>query len=230
MSQTVRELVSEIRKNVKAEGLDKFLPAKYIHKKAQGIAALFIKREADSRRLFAYTDCWATIDCMEMIEEDLIKCCNIDIPGCMTVSRSKEKLPKAYSSAWGYLIRVYALDIQKTYVLVTPEDYIATLSREYKDPNSRYAWIENGYLVTPQFTKRVRVQILALNKADAIKLNCDNDDKDCVSFLDQEFTVPEHLLDNVKDKTTIDILKTNGASQKDELTNLNENEKENPKK
>lgn len=225
MSQTVRELISEITENVKAKGVDKHLPGKYIHKKAQGIAALFIKRDADSGRLFAYTDAWATIGCMDMIEEDLIKCCNVQIPNCTTVCRSKEKLPKAYTSRFGYLMVIYALDIQKTYTLTTPENYISTLSREYKDPDVRYAWIENDYLVTPHFTKKVRIQILALNKADAIKLNCTCDERDCVSVLDQEFTVPEHLLDNVKDKLTIDILKTNGASQADELTNLNENEK-----
>ncbi|MEK6878327.1 MAG: hypothetical protein AABY22_01895, partial [Nanoarchaeota archaeon] len=93
----IREFISDIRNSLRSVDIDSWLPGKFIYNKGKGIAALFIKREADDKRLFKYTNLYTTIKCLKMIEEDLVNCCDICIPSCRKVMVSKEKLPEIYT-------------------------------------------------------------------------------------------------------------------------------------
>lgn len=226
-----REIISEVRNSLRAASLDDWIPGKFIYFKLKGLAALFIKREADEKRLFRYTELWATIKCLEMVEDDLVNCCDITIPNCTKVMRSKEKLPEIYSTRYGYLLNVTSVDYDKDYIPVTPQQYKYTKSREFNDTRKRYYWLENGYLIIPDsMVSVVTVKAMFTNKAEALKLNmCDNaETTDCPNFMDQEFVAPEHLLQDIKNAAVLDILGTNRRMQQDELSNLNSNEKSNP--
>lgn len=227
----IREIISEVRNSLRSASLDDWIPGKFIYFKLKGIAALFIKREADEKRLFRYTELWATIKCLEMVEDDLVNCCEISIPNCTKVMRSKNKLPEIYSTRYGYLLNVTSVDYDRDYIPVTPQQYKYTKSREFNDKRKRYFWLENGYLIIPDsMVAVVTVKAMFTNKADALKLNsCDNSEtNDCVRFMDQEFVAPEHLLQDIKNATVLDILGTNRRLPQDELANLNSNEKSNP--
>lgn len=203
-------------------GVDTWIPGKYIHQKGISVAGLFIKREADDKRLFRYTDLWYPIDCLPMEEKNLIECCDVSIPGCKTVMISKDKIPDIYTSRTGYLIQVTSVDYDRDYTITTPKGYKNTQVREFLDKRKRYCWIENGHLVIPNsMVQNVRLNAMFINRAEAMRLNCK--DGDCIKLLDQPFVAPEHLLDNIKDKVTLDILR---RPPPDEFPNLNENEKE----
>lgn len=226
----IREIISEVRNSLRAASVDDWIPGKFIYFKLKGIAALFIKREADEKRLFRYTELWATIKCLEMEEDDLINCCNINIPNCTKVMRSKEKLPEIYSTRYGYLLNVTSVDYYRDYIPVTPQQYKYTKSREFNDTRKRYFWLENGYLIIPDsMVSVVTVKAMFTNKAEALKLdNCNTETNDCIRFLDQDFVAPEHLLQDIKNASIQDILGSNRRLPQDELTNLNSNEKSNP--
>jgi hypothetical protein len=228
----VREIISEVRNDVRAVSNDAWIPGKYIHFKLKGIASLFIKREADDKRLFRYSELWTTIECMEFEEVDLVNCCDIAIPNCKKVMKSKKKLPEVYSTRYGYLLNVSSVDYDRDYLQTTPQQYKYTKSREFQDKSKRYFWIENGYIIVPDSMVEVlRVRGMFLNKSEALALNCDAaDDDGCVGLLDQLFVAPEHLLQDIKAATTASILGTFRRVQPDEMTNNNESEKTNPTK
>lgn len=230
--QTVREVISEVRNDLRANSIDEWVPSKYIHSKLKGAASLFIKREADDRRLQKYLDIWTVIECLEMEEIPLIQCCNIDIPNCKTVMRSKKKLPDIYSTRYGYAMTISSVDYERDYLATTPREYKYNMNREFVDRSKRYFWIENGHLIIPgSMVQNVRVRAIFVDKAAAVRLNtCGDENTGCVNFLDQEFVVPEHLLKNVKDATTSAILNSYKQLQPDELPNQNANEKTNPAK
>jgi len=229
--QTVREVISEVRTDLRANSVDEWLPSKYIHSKLQSTASLFIKREADDRRLQRYQDLWVEIDCLEMEEIPLIQCCDLDIPNCKTVMRSKKKLPDTYSTRYGYALTISSVDYDRDYIPTTPREYKYIQLREYQDKTKRYYWIENGHLIIPgSMVQNVRVRGMFVNKAEALRFNVCGDDGGCINFLDQEFIAPEHLLKNIKDATVAAILGSNKQLQTDELPNLNSNEKTNPTK
>lgn len=223
----IREIVSDVRNSLRAANLDEWLPGKFIYFKLKGIASLFIKREADDKRLFRYTELWTTVKCLELVEDDLINCCDISIPNCTKVMRSKEKLPELYSTRYGYLINVTSVDYDKDYIPVTPQQYKYTKVREFNDTRKRYFWLENGYLVIPDsMVSVVTVKGMFINKAEALKLNsCDHQQSDCIRFMDQDFVAPEHLIQDIKNATVLDILGSNRRLQQDESANLNSNEK-----
>jgi len=227
----IRELISEIRNSLRSVDVDNWVPGKFIYSKAIGITSLFIKREADDKRLFRYTELWTPIDCLEMEEQDLIQCCNVSIPNCKKVMVSVETLPKMFSTRFGYLLNVTSVDYDRDYTPNTPQSFKYTQSREFNDPNKRYFWFERGKLVIPIISKtqagpeRVTVRGIFINKAEALKLNSCEKETGCIRFMDQEFVAPEHLLQDIKNATVLDILKTNRQIVPDENTELNANRK-----
>lgn len=227
---TNREIISDIRGTLNAANVDGWIPSALIYSKLSDVSSLFIKREADNMQLFRYAELWTTVNCLEMEEMPLIQCCNLNIPNCKTVMRSKEKLPKMYSTRFGYLITVSSVDYDRNYKPTTPQDFKYTTSRRFPDPRIRYFWIENDYLVIPNsMVSRVNITIMAPDKAEALKLNsCDDSpEKDCLNFMDQEFVAPAHLLDDIKTYATQKLLPRTQV-QPDEYPNKNVIEKTNP--
>lgn len=228
----VREIISEVRNNLRSIDPDSWFPAKFIYFKIKGIASLFIKREADDKRLFRYTSLFTTIKCLEMQEQDLINCCDIRIPNCNKVMVSKEDLPETYSTRFGYLLNVTSVDYDTDYTPTSPQQFKFTQSREFIDQQKRYFWLENKKLVVPIVgnfqlgPERLTVKGMFINKVEALRLDkCTKGPGDCILFMDQEFVAPEHLLDDIKKATVIDILKTNRQIPADELADMNSNNK-----
>jgi hypothetical protein len=131
-------------------------------------------------------------------------------------------------------MNVTSVDYDKDYIPTTAQQFKYTQTREFPDSRKRYFWIENGRLVIPIVAStqlgpvRVSVKAMFINKAEALKLDeCASEG--CVRFLDQEFVAPEHLIQDIKNATVSDILRSNRAIQPDENTNLNPLEKIAPK-
>lgn len=228
---TLREIISEVRNSLRAVNLDDWIPGKFIYFKLKGFASSFIKRDADSKSFYKFADLWTTIKCLKMVEEDLINCCDIRIPSCRKVMISKDKLPEIYSTRFGYLLNVSSVDYEKDYIYTTPQQFKYTQEREFIDPRKRYYWITNSRIVVPIVSEgqlgpeRLTVKGMFPNKAEALKLDQCLDSDDCIKFLDEEFIAPDHLLQDIKNATVIDIIKTNRGVVPDELANLNPLEK-----
>ncbi len=226
-----KEIISDIRTSLRSVTHDEWIPALYIWWKLRSIAALFIKREADDKRLFRYQDLFTPVRCFSLKETSLIDCCNISIPGCKKVMKSIEKLPDMYSTRFGYLISVMSVDYDKDYIQTTPKGYRYIKSREFQDPRLRYFWIENGYLVVPDSTVEVvTLSAMFINKADAKRLNSCCEDEECIRLLDEEFVAPEHLIEDIKTATIKNLLGSYKQLVPDEMTNNNSQEKTNPTK
>ena len=226
---TNREIIADVRGSLNAANIDTWITSALIYSKLTDVASLFIKREADDRRLFRYAELFTTVNCLEMEELPLIQCCNINIPNCKTVMRSKLKLPKMYSTRYGYLITVTSVDYDRDYKPTVPEQFKYTTLRRFGDPRLRYFWIENGYLVIPNsLVERVNIKIMTPDVEAAQKLNaCEDTTPECIGFMDQQFIAPEHLLDDIKTAAYQRLLPKTQI-QEDELPNKNSNEKTNP--
>lgn len=230
---TVREFISQVRNDLNSINIDDWIPGKYIHEKGKNIAALFIKREADNKALFKYPELWVTIPCVPLEEVPLIDCCNLDIPNCKTVMRSKEKLPKLFNARSGSLITLYPLDYNTTYIQTDPREYNYITKREYKNPKNRYFWIENEYLILPDsMVESIKVYGMFQDKAAALRLSgecgCEDDSDKCIRTLDQEFVAPEHLRDDIVTNTVQKIAGVRKQIQPDTYPNNNANERSNP--
>lgn len=221
------EIISEVRNDVRAVIGDAWIPSKYIHVKLKSVASLFIKREADDRRLYKYPNLWTPVDCLKMKESDLINCCNIDIPSCKTVMKSIKKLPEIFSTRFGYLLTVSSPDYDKIYNQTTPTGYKRILSREFNDKSQRYFWFEGGHIVIPNsIVEIIRVNMLTPDKLLASQLDCNYSGSiRCNNVLEQEFVAPDYMISDIKKEVVKQIISSYKSVQPDEFTNLNENQK-----
>lgn len=198
---TVNQIISDVRNDLNRVNFNGYVPARYLHAKLIDTAKLFIKREADDRRLGLYPDIWVTTDKFDMEEADLIGCSDISIPKCTKVMKSKLKLPEIYTTRYGYLINISSIDYTRDYIQTTPREYVDKMARRYQNPNLRYFWIYNGHLIIPSsMVGSVTLRTMFCDKAQGLRLEgCK--DPGCIKTLDQDFVAPGHLLDDIKSYT-----------------------------
>jgi hypothetical protein len=230
ISPPVKEVISDIRVDLRALTIDSYIPAKYLHHKLLDTAKLFMKREGDNMRFQMYPSIWVTINDLEMEEVPLVGCTDIAIPHCNTVMKSKLRLPDIYTTRFGYLIDINTLDYNTfaVWTQISPREYKTTKTRRYQDPSKRYFWIYNGYLIIPDSKiQSVTLRAVFCDKAQGLRLEACGEPT-CILTMDQEFTVPGHLLDDVKNATVQKIMGSRDRIPPNEYPNLNENKKNSP--
>lgn len=223
---TNRQIISDITNDLRALNLDDRVSKRYIHNKLRDFAALFIKRDADLRRLFNISDLWTEVQCVEMCPSSLVECCDIDIPNCTVIMKSKHKIPETYETFYKEILEVYNPVFAKEFKQITPKEYKDIKLREFQDKRIKYFWLSNGYLIIPDTMIDVVVLRGAfINPADAKKLNScgDNDSSSCVGILDQPFVCPDYLLAVVKQETLKDLFNFYKRNVLDEKPNINTN-------
>lgn len=224
MDITNRQVISDVIGELNSLNIDERLSNRFILSRLKDRARVFIKQDLDSRRLFKITSIWKSIKCFEMCETDLLECgCNI--PHCKFVMKSKKKLPRAFDSNYGTLIKVFTIGGGKEYVQTTISKYIDIKSREFINPNTRYFWIDDGYLYIPD-SKVVEVMVMGLfENPEEVDILNEVDGAECAKPLDALFPCPGHLLDAVKKDTVTLLAKIYKAIPEDEKPNMNSNDK-----
>lgn len=230
---TNRQIISDITNDLRALDLDDRVSKKYILSKLRSYASLFIKRDADTRRLLNIAEIWTNIPCVELCEAPLVDCCDIDIPQCKTVMKSRKKIPELLQTLYKELIQVFNPIYSKEFVATTPQQYKNIISREFVDQRIKYYWLSNGYLIVPDaMVSTVTIRGVFLNPSEALKLNSClsvDDASNCVGILDQPFTCPDYLISVVKQETLKDLFNFYKRITVDEEPNLNTNQKVNDK-
>lgn len=227
---TNRQIISDIITDLRAVNLDDKVPKRYILNKLRDFAALFIKRDAELRRLLNISDIWTDVSCVEMCEAPLVECCDIDIPDCTMVMKSKKKIPETYETIYRELLEVHNPTYAREFKQVTPKEYKNIKLREFQDRRIKYYWISNGFLIIPDsFVQIVTLRGVFVNPADAKKLNSclSSEGEGCVSTLDQQFVCPDYLLPVVKQEVLKDLFNFYKRNVLDESPNLNTNLKVN---
>jgi hypothetical protein len=224
----LNQVISDVRQSLNRVNFDGYIPAKFLHSKLLDAAKLFVKREADDRRFYLYPDIWVTINNFELESTPLIGCSEIAVPNCSNVMKAKIKLPEIYTTRYGYLINISSIDYTRNYIQTTPKDYAKIKSRRFQNPGLRYFWIYNGYLVIPDaMVQSVTIRAMFCDKAQGLRIEACGDNG-CIKTLEQDFTVPGHLLDNVKDYTVMKIAGIKDKIPTDTYPNLNDLEKKSP--
>lgn len=196
---TLRDVVSDIRSLNKLISKDALITDRAIAAEVKSSAALLIKRELVSRRLWSTPTIFTPIDCIIMEEASLAECCDYTSP--CTIRKSKCKIKGiADLGRYGLAIQgVFNIINSKKYKEVSPTRYANLLKLNI--PNKKdFFWFKNDYLYISDPDVE-RVSMFAYGE-DRIQLigegcSCTNDNK-CINPLDEEFKCPGDLLDNVK--------------------------------
>ena len=228
-SVTCRQAISEVVGDLRALQMDDHISNRYVLSKLKGYNAIFIKREADQRRLYKSSDVWYTIECFEMKPAKVSDCCNISIPFCSTFMKSVKKIPETYSTNFGNIIReVSSINNEVQYEQVTPRQYAAIQLRPFKSKKKRYYWIENDHIIIPNSeVELIKItagfkDVFEAKKASA----CYNSAKfPCEGPLDQTFLCPEYLWEVVRSEAVKDLFNFYKRTVPDNFPDLNSDQK-----
>jgi hypothetical protein len=229
-NQTVRQAISDIMVDLRAQNLDDKVSKRYIHNKLKDYAAIMIKRDADQRRILNISDIWTEVQCVEFCEAPIVECCNIDIPQCKNVMKSVKPLPETYETFYKELLQIFNPLYAKEFKQITPQEYKDILAREFVDPRIKYFWIANKHVIIPDSKVEIAVfRGVFANPAEAKKLNsCEAEDTNaCPGILDQPFICPDYLMPVVKQEVLKDLFNFYKRNVLDESPNLNTNKKVN---
>ena len=204
---TYREIVSRIENSLNSLTKDTFIPRRYILSVFKSKAEFFMAQKLFDKTLFRETSLFKWVNCVQMVEEDVIKCGKLEFKRCKSLMKSKKKLPKVLWSKYGSsVILVTTIDGEKEYKLISQVDYMNLLKR----PNSekfigKFAIIIDDYLYLPDSEiKMVNILIYTLDeKADDLS-DCKECD-DFESYWDKEVLISDKIREVVIQETLKEV-------------------------
>jgi hypothetical protein len=209
---TVRQVVSRVRSLDKLISSDASITDRVIAAELKSRAILFIKQQADRRRLWQTSTIFTNIPCVEMKEISMAECC--DFESDQKIARSRYKLPKIADGIYGLLIHgVFSADTMRRLKEVTFSRYINLLKLGLCSKDVYY-WVYDRYLYVSSPFVRI-VNIWAYFEEDIpselLYPECDcsaTNRNPCVNPLDEEFKCPGYLEEAVVKDTLDTLMKT----------------------
>ena len=222
---TYREIVSRIQNSLNSLTKDTFIPRRFILSIFKSKAEFFMAQKLFDKTLFRETNLFKWVNCVQMVEEDVIKCGKLEFKRCKSLMKSKEKLPKVLWSKYGSsVILVTTIDGEKEYKLISQVDYMNLLKR----PNSekfigKYALIyPDNYLYIPDSeVKMVNILMYTLDEKSDDSSDCKDCD-DCESYWDKEVSISDKIREVVIQETLKEV-SMRLQIPKDENSNLDQN-------
>lgn len=225
MSYTIGEAISQVKTDNKVLSVDSHISDRYIWKKINDTALLFLKQKNDRFNLNNSNFIYSTLNCVELCLVDSIDCC-LDIPSCK-ILKSKKPIPKIAESNLGSAIKgIFTLDSGERLDYISESDVVRLSKGRYK-PQGIKAFVKNGYLYIPfrETPKAVTItayfedplEVYFFNECDESKLNF------CKSYQELEWKAPSDLRNSILQETTKFILGSYQQVPTDENTNKNEN-------
>lgn len=208
----IREFISIVRNSLDSITQDNYISGEMIYNVGVSYATLFMKREADSAKVFKNTSSFKFLECIKMKEVSAIECTDFKLP-CATIMRSVEKIPTPFLSNYGSLMQVYNLTGEKDYIETNPIGYKSISKQRYQSKQKGYFFIKNDYLWIPD--SQVEAVSAMILSPDIRKLT-----KGC-TLLDEPFPVLDYLEAAIVESTIKQLL-TSKNIQRDENANLDE--------
>lgn len=224
---TYREIVSRIENSLNTLTKDTFIPRRFILSVFKSKAEFFMAQKLFDKTLFRETNLFKWINCVTLIEDDIIKCDKIEFKRCKSLMKSKKKLPKLLWSKYGSsLILITSVDGMQQFELISQVDYMNLVKRQNSEKFlGGYAILyPDNYLYIPDSSvKLVNALIYTLDeKADDCS-DC-KDCEDCESYWDKEVSISDKIREVVIQETLKEVA-MRVQIPKDELPNLDSNQK-----
>lgn len=201
---SIGEVVSRIRTQVKAVRQDAFLTDRAIYSFVKKHAMWLMKREDGKSRLLGFSSVIQTMDYVELIEVDKIEAgCTRLKSGC-TFRRTKDKIPVFMQGYYGPLIRsVTSLDGSEELQPTLPSTYLhIAKSKNHKYNKTMYYWYLNDYLYFPEIEWDA-VRIEGIFEKDVTDFGCKRED--CVYRQDTKLGIPDYLLGELEAQVFKDL-------------------------
>jgi len=201
---TIGDIVSRIRSQMKAVKQDSFMTDRMIYTFVLKNAKFLMKREDSKNKLMAFSAVIQIMDYVELIEVDRVEACCTGLSSDCTIKRTKEKLPVFLQGYFGPLIRTIAsLDGSEELQPVLPTTYINLIkSKNFRFNKTKYYWFIDDYLYFPNLEWDA-IRIEGIFEDDISAWTCEKDE--CVVRQNQTFNVPDYLLSELEAQVFKDL-------------------------
>lgn len=193
---TNREIISSVLTGVRENGSDSILFNKYIYTTLFRKAIVLMKRDTDQKRnIYMSSSMWGEPVNIEMEEVNILEDTCLCIPINCPRYRSKKKLGDIIETGYGFMFQyISSPDNSVQFRYTTPSSYQTKSKIKYN--KTKYAFIENDYLYTPNAEFPCLKVVGMFNALEGS--NC--------SRLDNNFPCPEYLIDFVVKDTIQELL------------------------
>lgn len=209
---------------------DDFDPSnRMIYNRLKTNRSLLINRENNKGKLFN-SSALQFINCIPMKSVDISECC--DYKTGITVSRSKDKLPKFIDTTFDHrAVSFYTLDKGYKIDIKSLDTIIGQYNKKYKYPVPS-AFITNDYIYVMDLIDALSAQGICEDPEVISNLNtchiydkCGNEiDTKCpIPILEREFNCPGYLIEPIETKTAKDIAQFYGMVREDRSNNMQNN-------
>lgn len=218
MAQKLKTILSELATDIKSINADDKTSFRYLHSKFNSKIEYFLRLEARSREILKDKSVWKTIDCQELIDVNANTCGFIDY--CKTLKRTKDKIPEAYNTNYGQLVKVLTLDGRSEFTMIKSNEYSDYTNREFKS-NKAVFWLEDKYVYVPDTEIQfIKIMLLPKNSSEVEKLNCPDE---CNLVLESEVSYPDYLITLAKQEVLKEISNVYKRTIEDEKADNNTN-------
>ncbi len=226
---TNRDIVSLNATGLRAITKDSRIPRRYQLAHLRMASSTLIAQKQDERKIRDIENLYSEITCLEFYKDDIVSCPQIEFRRCHTLMRSRKRLPELIFSQTGASIReIYSIDGNKTFELVTIEQYRRNKKRQHQLSNLVYVYYGNdGHLYVPDeeiYSLNVKVITMQTELIPQIS-ECD-ECEECKSAWDFPFPMIDKLAKTVSDMALQTMLGSYKQIPPDENPDGNENSKQ----
>lgn len=197
------EFASRIVNDLNALNKDAHISRRWLLSIGRTKAESYVAQRWDDGSLLSDRNLITDIKCVEMIYLPIIECCNIDIPRCEMVMRSKHRIPGLIFSNLGpAILTVSNIDNTFFYKYADIKTIRNQAKRVYGNKNKFY-FISDRYLyIVNDFIISVNISLFTTKKREASLLsnNCNYDDR-CKSEWEFPFVCPIKLIEYIAAET-----------------------------
>lgn len=192
---TIREIISELRKDFKESNPDSRTTNKFFWSKIKVKSPLLISKLSNELKLSLEDNIF-----QEYLKSDIIPVPAVDpcfnFTSVCKIYRSDKVIPEMYSDISGPIIKsIRTADRRKKIVVVPYTRFLSMIEDvDFKYDKNIYAYFLNGYIY---LTRKLPIIIEAFFQEDISKYNKCNckEDEECVKFLDKKFFFPSDFID-----------------------------------
>lgn len=218
--QKLRDIVSDLSLDAKVLNIDDRISFRYLANKFRDKLSYFLRLEARSREFTKDRSIWKSLKCIELEQVATNACGFID--SCNTLSRSKKKIPEAYNTNYGLLLKIYVIDKSRELKVIISGSYKNYVIGEYLKENLYY-WIEDGYLYVPNTDIESLTGIIIAK--DPSQIDLFNNDCNCAYPLDSQLNYSDYLISLAKTEVMKEIVNGYKRINSDEKGDDNNNMK-----
>lgn len=219
---TNKDFVSRVANSIKAITKDGRISRRYILNIGRTKSKFLIAQKLGELSLSRETSLIKDIPCVPFIPINIKECPIIEFKLCTNIMRSKSKVEGLINSKSGSgVVSVVSLDDGIEYREITPSQYRRNKQRKYS--KKYFYYVKDGYIYLPDSTNEMLdIEIINVEMEKNKKLSSCSEET-CTSVWDQDFVLPDRLLDLVIKDTIQEVASIYRSSIEDENPNLDSN-------